>query len=333
MQSGIYGTIYNISDNSTINLLTTEEGTWMDAGSSGMAADYMNTSERLYMGFSDGAFGYYDDSLTGGCNEDWIAYNGSCQYNDTLVKYYLDNNSCGSYLTLPGDNGTESLCNYCSEDLVQVPDGICTQNGTENFTWTDNNFYSCCVITGLPSDCDILSSPYNESGSFACNITTADFELGLDDIVYFGYGNDKAYGHIWLNDTANNYSCITYVKTIVGGLIQTNPSHTQFTTGVLNRAIEDREFFIPNYGIAAVYWTKENLIIDGRQYIFGVECAGNGGKQTSEAIVTVLYENVNVPITRYFWVGENIVPIILGILGLVAIAILIGYIFKKVKYG
>jgi hypothetical protein len=333
MQSGVYGSLYNISDNSTINLLTTEEGTWMDLGYSGMAGDYMNTSLRLYMGFSDGAFGYYNDNPAGPCTENWIAYNGSCQYNDTAIKYYLDNNSCGTYFYLPGDNGTETPCNYCAEDLVQVPGGICTPNGTENFTWSDNNYYSCCIITGLPSDCDILVSPYNETGVMGCNLTASDFEIDLDSIVYYGYGNDKVSGHIWLNDTVSNYSCITYVKTITGGLIQTNPAHTQFTTGVLNREIEDREFFIPNYGIASVYWTKENLIIDGRQYIFGVECAGGGSKKTSEAIVTVLYENVNAPVTRYFWVGENIVPLIIGLIFIIAIAILIGYLYKKVKYG
>jgi hypothetical protein len=324
MQSGIYGSIYNITDNSTINLLTTEQGTWMDLGYSGMAGDYMNTTQRMYMGFSDGAFGYYDDSLTGGCVENWLVYNGSCQTNDTYVKYYLDNNSCGFYYYLPPDNGTIVPCNYCTEDIVKSYTSYCylfNGSGLRSYVWLDNNYYSCCAITGIISDCSILYSPYNESAFEGCTILSSDFELELDHNLYFGFGNDKVFGKAWLNSSAN-ISCISYVKTNESEIIQTNPTYSRKTdSAILPRDYEDREFFHAENGLLNVYWTKDNLVIDGREYIFGVQCADGTSRLTSEHTATVEYESVNSPTTRFIWFNKNMYPIILG--GLILIILII----------
>jgi hypothetical protein len=262
MQSGIYGTIYNITDNSTINLLTTEQGTWMDLGYSGMAGDYMNTTQRFYMGFSDGSFGYYDDSLTGGCEEDWVAYNGSCQINDTYQKYYLDDNDCGTFDDLPGDNGTEFSCNYCSEDIVKSYTSDCqliNGSGTRTYEWIDNNLYSCCLITSIPSDCGIYFAPYNTTGIDNCSALSNQFDLQYDSDVLYGYGNDRIFWTINLNTTMN-YSCISYVKTALGKLIQSNPLYTQKSGALvqINSNYEDREFFATHNGIATVYFRKSH---------------------------------------------------------------------------
>jgi hypothetical protein len=141
--------------------------------------------------------------------------------------------------------------------------------------------------------------------------------MQMDSLVDFGIGTDRITGKIWLNDTNSTYTCLSYIKTTNGSVVQTNPSYsksTESTIALTQKEIEDREFFVTQQGIANVYWTNNNLVIDGRQYVFGVECSGNGQHLISEKLLTV-------------------VPILLGILFIIAIAMLVGYIYKRGKYG
>jgi hypothetical protein len=240
------------------------------------------------------------------------------------VKYYLDNNSCGFYYYLPPDNGTIVPCNYCTEDIVKSYTSYCylfNGSGLRSYVWLDNNYYSCCAITGIISDCSILYSPYNESAFEGCTILSSDFELELDHNLYFGFGNDKVFGKAWLNSSAN-ISCISYVKTNESEIIQTNPTYSRKTdSAILPRDYEDREFFHAENGLLNVYWTKDNLVIDGREYIFGVQCADGTSRLTSEHTATVEYESVNSPTTRFIWFNKNMYPIILG--GLILIILII----------
>jgi hypothetical protein len=51
----------------------------------------------------------YNSFFTPPCLEDWQQFNTTCNgVNQTL--YYLDNNLCGTYGSLPGNNGTISAC-------------------------------------------------------------------------------------------------------------------------------------------------------------------------------------------------------------------------------
>jgi hypothetical protein len=276
------------------------------------------------------------------CTPDWQAYYGICQINDTQLKYYLDSNSCGTTDGLPVDNGTETYCDYCTEDLQKHYNDECNLTGQRTFEWDDHAFYGCCLITSIISDCSILYSPYNETGVENCTAVYHDFAIDLDTQLFFGMGigglaSDKAFGKIWLNDTNNTYTCLTYVKTVEGQIIQTNPPYTkrtEATVALTQKEIEDREFFITQSGLANVYWTDHNLVIDGRQYIFGVECAGNSQRLISEQVSTVGYKPLNSPITRWFWAQENVVPLVLGFLLFIIIVFAIGFlfwIFKKAR--
>ncbi|MBD3354865.1 hypothetical protein GF361_02680 [Candidatus Woesearchaeota archaeon] len=53
-----------------------------------------------------------------GCEENWIVQYGSCLANDTQLKYYIDQNSCGTTDDLPADNGTYVACDYCTPNMV-----------------------------------------------------------------------------------------------------------------------------------------------------------------------------------------------------------------------
>lgn len=267
------------------------------------------------------------------CTENWVLDPNPCLTNDTIFISYTDLNACNSTLALPSDNGTYGVCNYCSENLIAYPSGDCVL-GTQNVTWADANYFSCCALTGLLSDCNILYSPYNETTTQNCTFTFNQFDVDYDANAFYGFTNTKVYWKINLNSTAN-YTCLTYVKTLDGNLVQTNPVYTQRSDALLQigAEYEDRQYFPTYNGIANVYFTKENIVVDGRDYIFGVECSSGATTLISERLITVGYRSLNEPVTRYFWLGNNIVPIILGILFVIAIAIFIGFIIRKVKYG
>ncbi len=282
---------------------------------------------------------YYDCTY---CVEDWIDNSGSCLTNDSYLKEYYDNNSCGTYDDLPMDNGTYPSCNYCSEDLEQVYSSCYLFFGdyVRDISYQDNNYYSCCALTGISSDCSILYSPYNLTTIENCTITLEDdFDITLDLELTFGFGfgglaSDKTHGKIWINDTNNTYYCVSYVKTFEGNLVQTNPPYTKRTESTISfipKEIEDREFFTTYNGLANVYWTDNNLVIDGRQYVFGVECAGNSQNLKSEILATVGYDPVNAPITRWFWFKENTVPIILGLLLLFIVTIVVAIFIRELR--
>ena len=279
------------------------------------------------------------------CVENWVANwsNTSCSFNDLTswqLEYY-DSNLCGTYDDLPIDNGTSGndSCNYCSEDIETIELTSCEYiNGTynQNMGYQDNNYFSCCGVTSIFSDCSIDYYPFNESFNQVCNTTLeTDFSISIDSVLYFGFGigglaSDKVSGKIWINDTNNTYYCLSYVETINGNLIQTNPPYTKRTTSMISiipKEIEDREYFQTYNGLTSIYFTNDNLIIDGREYIFGVECAGNGMNLKAESISQVLYENINAPTTRFFWFKDNVTPIFLFLIFLfVIISIIALYI-------
>ena len=311
---------------------------WVNQTSAGsedwaaMAFSY-NGSKVVAGAFSDtsGAIWAYE-SCASNCTPIWVAQYGLCQSNDTLLKTYSDSNVCGVTTGLPIDNGTESSCNYCSEDLERDYTGLCQIiNGTPGipFIYEDQNYFSCCAITNLPSDCDILSSPFNESNqSENCTVLYDDFIVETDDQADFGFGRDKVFGKAYLNGTTGNYSCISYVKTTDNQVIQTNPSYSKANNALLQSSYDDRQYFAADNGLVNVYWTNENLVIDGRQYVFGIDCAG-ATRLRGEKLVIVGYESLNAPVTRLFWVNNNIMGLVLGAIFLCVIVFIIGLVIYR----
>jgi hypothetical protein len=106
------------------------------------------------------------------CTENWIVQYGSCLVNDTKLKYYTDQNNCGTTINLPGDNGTYVECNYCTSAWENV-NGSCRTNDTfvVGYHYTD----TCCAQTGLPSDCNIPSNTTDVCNYCSYNVTTTDW--------------------------------------------------------------------------------------------------------------------------------------------------------------
>ena len=297
---------------------------------------YYNLTSSINPNQTEGVYNFTTAELL--CTPDWTQVLGICQINDSRLISYYDSNYCGVATGIPLDNGTYFACNYCTEDL-QSNVGTCLWNGTaytEEVTWQDNNYFTCCVITTIGSDCSITTYPYNESSIQICNEFTQDFDVAIDDVVYFGFdigGKDKVYGKVYINDTTE-YSCISYVKTPEGKLIQSNPVYEQKTSSMITisgSTYEDRAVFSTTNGLTNVYWTKENVVVDGTLYVFGVECSNGSEHKISEKAVNVFFENVDDPITRWFWFKDNTVPIILGLLLVTIIVIFVGMFIRELR--
>lgn len=299
-----------------------------------ISLDYVNATDLAGNNKENSSFDVWNIYSCILCTPNWIAQYNSCLTNDTRLKYYNDINNCSNTFGLPGDNGTYVSCNYCDADLYKDYTSECYHNGSYyviNYTWADNNYWSCCVITSLPIDCPTQYSPYNVSAQEYCTFTENDFEIDYDSEVYFGLTDDKVYWKFNLNDTNNSYKCISYVKTTSGNLLQVNPQYTAKSNTLIqfsNAEYESREAFVTQNGIGNVYFTKENLVIDGRLYVFGVECSGNSQTIKSERLVSVLYESVNAPVTRWFWIKENLVSIILFMFIVIIITLIIAGLWR-----
>jgi len=276
------------------------------------------------------------------CVEDWQPYLNSCLFNDTILVSYYDDNSCYTYNFTPIDNGTYTSCNYCTEDIEKVYIGDCelfNGSGKLDYEWQDNNYFSCCAITNLLSDCSILSSPYNETASDVCLFGLSEFILEMDNQALFGIDftnniNNRIYGKINLaNYSNNNFTCVSYVQDIDGNTIQINPIYDKNsqTLITLNNNMEDRQVFTTYNGIANVYWTQQNLVKDSREYLFGVECSDGTQTLKSEKVLQTGYMPLKDATTRTFWFvnQQNITEIILIIFGLVVGLFIIYAIFKR----
>jgi len=90
------------------------------------------------------------EDCTHECTENWQPYYDDCQTNDLKLKYYIDENSCGTNDALPSDDHTYVSCNYCSSSWDTTV-GECI-DGTQAVTYTYTN--DCCERTNLESDCN-----------------------------------------------------------------------------------------------------------------------------------------------------------------------------------
>jgi len=262
------------------------------------------------------------------CTENWTKIS-ACLSNDTELIAYNDSNSCGTTDDLPVDNGTYTSCNYCSEDLEQI-EGDCI-GGLQNYSWVDNNYYSCCIFTNLTSDCSILYSPYNETNQTNCGLVDNSMSCETSSFEEFGITGDKVKWLCEVNATEGN--CFSYVKDLSLGIVQVNPSYQQKSNSVisLGNNVEDRENFPIQNGLVTVEFTKDNIIFDGRRYIFGVKCASANDTFVFEDYASPKYEGVTSPTTRFFWTIDNLFPIILGAIMLIIIVMFVIVIRDRFK--
>jgi hypothetical protein len=296
-----------------------------------------NTQEN----FTSYPTSYYSciDVNTSVCVPNWIADSNSCLWNDSVLVSYTDLNNCNLTTNLPTNNNTYLSCNYCNEVITQSNETDCylfEGNYYKNVTYIDSNYFSCCAITGLVNDCSIDFSPYNSSITDICIEQSVNLRVEYNTKCELGFNsNDKC---TWVVDLINysnsTYNCISYIKDTNQQIIQTNPQHTAQTNSVINlfgKEYEDREYFTMLNSHVSVYFTKENLIFDGRSYIFGVQCNGDGQKYIKEKFIVVGYEDINAPITRFAWYGDNTTNILMFIIGFIVFFLIIVLLIKRLR--
>lgn len=133
---------------------------------------------------------------TSTCYPIWVLSPSACMTNNTRLRNYVDLNSCGTSVGLPGDNATfYSNCDYCEMDLSTDFTSQCIYDGANykiNATVYDANWASCCNVTGLDSDCyEDDSNNYNTSyyESQSCterqSMSSIAIILGLVGVIFW----------------------------------------------------------------------------------------------------------------------------------------------------
>ncbi|MBD3354399.1 hypothetical protein GF361_00260, partial [Candidatus Woesearchaeota archaeon] len=150
------------------------------------------------------------------CDEDWQVHYGSCLTNDSRLKYYTDANNCGKTDDLPADNGTYAACDYCTEDVQGPFTTSCNISDEQIEYYVDNDYDSCCAVTGLSSDCSIDNGSYDNQ-TVSCDYCVPDWVEVIEecqpDDTYIGWYNDTndCYAQTGLESDNNPPDNNTYV--------------------------------------------------------------------------------------------------------------------------
>lgn len=190
---------YNISNMNGVNNIKIDITQFANLDSDGIFSIMMKTNEILP---DTGLFRVYsDDSSINkpflnfsiiSCFEDWIVNYTECNINDERIKYYTDNNSCGTFNNLPLDNGTIESCDYCNETWINYTSS-CNIYGNRVLSYYDSN--NCNTIFGLPID----NGTIIETGCNYSIINCYDFE----DLTIENKITESPYDFI-LHDTEHN---------------------------------------------------------------------------------------------------------------------------------
>ena len=154
-------------------------------------------------------------------NTTWSEWSnmGSCSINDLqnqtrfLVQY--DSNICGEVQNQTYYESNLISCNYCSEDIsnpIYTEWSACSEGiKTRTKYFIDNNYDSCCAITGLNSDCSINTPTYQnvtETSMDGC----ANNQTQMDMVLHSPLQSLSSDRRIQFNLTTNEIvDKITYI--------------------------------------------------------------------------------------------------------------------------
>lgn len=300
------------------------------------AGNYTYDWNNVYAEDLFGQYSNYDPNLTINyycCIEDWQPNPIYCQTNDTYLLTYYDTNACGTVDDLPVNNGTYQYCNYCSEDLSMML-GTCQANSTQTVDWIDNNYFTCCYVTGLPSDCSIFTYPFNETTYQSC--VFAENQLG--NITCQNEPNfnirEKEYCLAWIPNQYLNesFKCISYVVELSSlEILQTNPEYRERAGTFLDLTRQDpetREYFTPANSIVNFYYTGKNLNPEN-DYMLTIECSSLQRTLKSQKLFQMAYEDYQFVFFRTRWLMANAGYIIGGLFLLFIIIFVLWWFFKQ----
>ena len=275
---------------------------------------------------------YYNFTTNTDCVENWVEDPYTCQTDDEYFSTFTDSNACDTTFNLPPTNGTYQFCNYCSDDMFQLL-GVCQQGGFQTVDYYDNNYISCCQVTGLISDCSILYYPYNETTTQEClfyNNTMGDIDC--EDLPNFdGYEKEYCLAHIPNEYLNNTFKCISFVTDIESlKIIQTNPEYRERTTTLVDwfrQDPESREYFEPANALVNFYYTSKNLLPE-HQYLLTLECSSTQETISSSMPFEMRYEDYEFVFFRTKWLMGNAGYIIAGVIVAFLVIAILWWIFR-----
>jgi len=262
------------------------------------------------------------------CTPNWTLTYGACQTNDTMLLTYYDTNNCNTTEGLPPDNGTSVYCNYCTENLVQNL-GECQPNGKQTVNHTDTNYTTCCLVTGLLSDCSILYYPYNETTTQNCTYYTTQFNCTYDPEPVL---NKKI--NVICTLPNDDYCCLVNVyqnKNLLATTPEYKSTSNSFLTLISEK--EERTCFTPQQKLLNAYYTEKELR-PNTLYTLEVMCSStNGTVIVSQHPITPVYHIPDWLPHRLKWLGEHPVLLIVTLVAIILLFLFVVWVVKKIRAG
>lgn len=323
----ITGTCY-MTDNATIynNTLMNNnfDGTYcLTINNSFPQGTYSFTATCYYLNTSGTGAGTF---TIDNCTENWVLQSPNCEITNNYTKTYYDYNDCGTTADLPIDNNTIGSCNYCDESIFQNT-SECESNGTQTVSYFDNNYASCCAVTGLLEDCSILYPPYNTITTQNCIPLLTQINCTLDPQPIL---NPKINVNCVMPDN-EEYCCV--VNTYQGtNLLATSPEYKNPSSSILTLGIESETrncFPTTNKLLNAYYTTKELRPKIG--YTIEVLCTSNSSTLRTQSNIMPVYHTEDWLTARINWFGDNPMTLIGTGLLILAVIFLLILIIKKLR--
>ena len=275
------------------------------------------------------------------CIENWsITVYGECGIDDLMLKTYEDVNNCGSTNDLPVDNGTFIPCNYCTQNIIS--NSTECVGGWQTTTYTDLNYSTCCEITGLESDCDILVPPYDEGTRDACippvnNVTDCEeYNLTTDFLCRYDPKpllKDKM-NLVCIMPDNDSYQCVVNVFQDQN-LLATTPEYKEEGNILLSfssRQPDARTFFTPDLRLLNAFYTSKSIVTD-TPFVVEVLCTSNNVDIVSQVCVTPEYEGQTWILGRSKWASDNASLLIWIFITFLIVAGIIFYVVKVARSG
>lgn len=248
----------------------------------------------------------------------------TCQINNTYqVEHVSSNETCS-----PSYNSTEN-CNYCSANIITNAT-VCSSTGTRSITYIDTNYSTCCLITGLSSDC-IINTPTYAPINQTCDYLINNFSCSFDSTPII----NKKMNIACELPTNDEYDCIVNVyqeTNITSTLLATNPEYKKSSGSLLSlsQESEERTSFKTNGKLLNAYYTNKEIRPDDNFKIETI-CYNNNTKLINQKIVRPTYDTPDWTINRLVWFKNNTAFAIMTGIAIILIILAIAWVINKLR--
>jgi hypothetical protein len=252
------------------------------------------------------------------CNANFNLTNATtCSIVNTYILQHTSSNiSCAA------DYNTTETCDYCAPNIMQNAT-LCSNAGIRNVSYFDTNYTTCCLTTGLSSDCLINTAPYQPHQE-NCNFYTNQFSCTYDDKPTL---QDKINVICEMPDDSN-YSCVINIYQN-NSLLQTNPEYQSTTNFALYPSQQEtRTSFTPTNRMVNAYYTQKQLRPDV-EFMLEAMCTSDNATLISQYQINPQYFTPDYPVHWIKWVGDNAGFVLIGAVITIIATLIIFAIFRR----